>query len=570
MELLKIRDNRPYKDRTEEVEFLRDFCCLYFDEDLKWEFYLNGERERGELIEELQKLIKKIIKEKKTSQRNDKNQRRLVIWSNNLSILRNYYLLIDKDLKLSKAEKFIKGRRRTLIDKIVNQDLEFRNFEFLAGENISDVKETYGFKGEGVDIMISFIKKREQQGLSGWGQIRYSAANNNLKLFYKQFNNDVLKELRFESLKRIPSYEVYEILNDAPKAGVMMANQQYLNKQINNVYSYDISSAYNSQFVRGDDFPLGRIKRVDTDQLLNLYKEDKWFLLVMRSDEEIELVPPWLKPVEKDDVFYYVIGNYDYKCIKTMGGSLSSISKKWKKYKLFICEETGRLNSTFRQELNGLYKHRQYLKSIGSKEEKIYKQIAEVLYGKGIQKRSFSNNNEILTFYKRRNAYINSQISFHALQRTRYEIVMMLDKLNWSYVACDTDSIKTTNPAAPQIFEERNREILQENKEAGIDSKIGLWKAEGLYPNFIQFGNKVYAYEYEGKINCKFAGCLTEASTDFFSSMSVEEGLAALNNPELAIPNGIVVKMLKVDDNYNFFIEKKSLDYKVRGGDSNE
>lgn len=569
MELLKIRDNKPYKDRNGDVEFLRDFCCLYFKENLEWEFYLNGERERGQSFEELQKIIKKIVKEKKQRQKTEKNcRRRLVIWSNSLSILRNYYLQIDKGLEISKAEKFIRGSRRLIIDKITNDDLEFRNFELLAGENLEDVRETYGFKGEGADIMISFIKKREEQGLKGWGQIRYTAANNNLKLFYRKFNKETLSELRYESIKRIPSYEVYQILNDAPKAGVMMANQQYLNKQINNVYSYDISSAYNSQFVRGDDFPIGRIKKADTNQLLDLYKENKWFLLVMKSEEEIKNVPPWLKPVEKDDIYYYVIGNYDYKCIKTMGGSLSSISKKWKKYKLFTCEETGRLNSTFRQELNSLYKQRQYLKSIGSKEEKIYKQIAEVLYGKGIQKRNFSGNSEIHSYYQRSNSYINAQISFHALQRTRYEIIMMLDKLNWSYVACDTDSIKTINPAAPHIFEERNREILQENQEAGIDSKIGIWKAEGLYPNFIQFGNKVYAYEYEGKINCKFAGCLTEASSLFFSSMSKDEGLAALNNPELIIPNGIIVKMLKVDDNDNFFIEKKSLGYRVRGGET--
>ena len=142
----------------------------------------------------------------------------------------------------------------------------------------------------------------------------------------------------------------------------------------------------------------------------------------------------------------------------------------------------------------------------------------------------------------------------------------MLNRLNWSFVACDTDSIKTQNPAATQIFEERNKEILEENKAAGFDTRIGLWKFEGLYPNFIQFGNKVYAYEHEGKINCKFAGCLKEASQAYFEKLSIEEGIKELQNPELEIPNGIIREYLDLTDG-KFVVKKDLLSYKVRGGD---
>lgn len=418
--------------------------------------------------------------------------------------------------------------------------------------------------------MIEFIKKRESQGLKGWSSIRYTAANNNLKLFYRNFSKEQLKELSIENMKRTPTFEFYQILQNAPKAGIMLVNKEIQNSLINNVYSYDISSAYNSQFVRGDDFPIGKIKRVDTSELLTLYKENKWFLLVMVSDYEIDNLPTWITPVEIDNRFYYIIGNYDYKCIKLMGASLSFLSKDWKKFKLFTCEETGRLNEAVRLELNNLYKQRQYLKKVGSKEEKIYKQIAEVLYGKGIQKRDFTGNSQIKVYYERPDKYICAQISYHALQRTRFEIIQMLDKLNWSYVACDTDSIKTQNPAAPQLFEERNREILKENEEAGIDSKIGLWKAEGLYPNFIQYGHKVYAYEYENKINCKFAGCLKQSSVAYFKTLSKEEGLRKLQDPKLEIPNGLIMKTLEVDDNHHFYIKKIYCDYKVRGGNKND
>ena len=417
--------------------------------------------------------------------------------------------------------------------------------------------------------MVDFIKKREAQGLKGWGSIRYTAANNNLKLFYRNFTKEQLTELQYENIKRTPSYEFYQVLQEASKAGVIMVDKNTQNKMINNVYSYDISSAYNSQFVRGDDFPIGKVKKIDTSELLRLYNEDKWFLLVMISEVPIDNVPDWLTAYEQNGMYYYIIGNYDYKCLKLMGANLSRISKDWKKHKLFTCEETGRLNEAVRMELNNLYKQRQYLKSIGSKEEKIYKQIAEVLYGKGIQKRTFNGNSEIATSYKQPNKYICAQISYHALQRTRYEIISMLDRLNWSYVACDTDSIKTQNPAAPQLFEERNREILAENQAAGIDSKIGLWKAEGLYPNFIQYGKKVYAYEQDGKIECKFAGCPISAWKNYFKAMSKEEGLNKLQDPSLVIPKGINEFVLKIDEGGKFYLKKVSYDYAIRGGDLN-
>lgn len=569
MELLKTTANPPYKERGSAVEFLRDCCCLYIDDGLNWEFYLNGDIEKGSELSRLKSLINSIVKVKEKRRRNEDRERRIVIWTNNLTRIRVYIQLINSDLIPEFRTQFSKGRIRKYVSIIHNRDLEFRSFDQLSGENLKGTKETYNIKEEGVMAMIKYLRMKEDQGFQGWVQIRHTQAYMSLKSFYKRFNEEEKKELRYEQLKRIPSFEVYQILEAATKAGILFINLEKQNKLINNVYSHDISSAYNSQFIRGNDFPIGRIKKTDVSQLSTLYKEDKWFLLVMVSEYPIERMPRFILPTEKDDKFYYVIGNYGYKCLRTLGLKLNQIDKNWRKFKLFTCEETGYLNYRFREELNNLYNERQYLKSIGSKEEKIVKQIAEVLYGKGIQKRDFKGNTEIQNFYNNHdNAYVGMQISFHALQRTHFEIISMLNRLNWSFIACDTDSIKTQNPAAPQIFEERNKEILEENRAAGFDTRIGLWKFEGLYPNFIQFGNKVYAYEYEGKINCKFAGCLKEASQAYFDKISIGEGIKELQNPELQIPNGIVKEYLDIKDG-QLMIKKDYIAYKVRGGDQN-
>lgn len=571
MRLLKIKDNKPFKDRNSNVEFLRDWCCLFINEQLEWEFYLNEEIAKGETMSSLQAILKNLIKEKELHHKSDKNERRLVIWTNKLSILSTYIRLLNQNLIPTQIDKFNKGKEVHIVDKIYNTDLEFRNFDLIAGEDIIEVKKTYGFKSKGVNIMVDFLKKKEEQGLNGWSQIRYTFSNNNLKLFYKRFNNEEIQQMRIENLKRIPTLEFHQIIQEAGKQGIMLCNPNIINQLIDNVYSFDISSAYNSQFIRGDDFPIGKVKRAAASELPQLIKENKWFLIVMYSEFEVDNLFNWIKPVIKDDGYYYIIGNYDYKIIQETGGSLKRIDKNWKIYKVFKCDEQGYLNYRFREELVNLYETRQALKSMGKTEEKIYKQVAEVLYGKGIQKRKFETNSEIHNFYsKRDNTYIGCQISYHALQRTRYEIMKMMLRLNYSYIACDTDSIKTQSPMAPLLFKERNEEILEENRKAGFpNTRIGLWKFEGLYPHFIQYGNKVYAFENNNKIECKFAGCLKEASSIFFKNLSLEEGIRQLQNPELSIPEGVIKKFLALENN-QLILKKVSYSYKVRGGDCDE
>jgi hypothetical protein len=98
MELLKTTANPPYKERGGKVEFLRDCCCLYIDDGLNWEFYLNGEIEKGSQLSELKSLINSIVKTKEKRRRNGERERRIVIWTNNLTRIRVYIQLINSDL----------------------------------------------------------------------------------------------------------------------------------------------------------------------------------------------------------------------------------------------------------------------------------------------------------------------------------------------------------------------------------------------------------------------------------------------------------------------------------------
>ena len=296
----------------------------------------------------------------------------------------------------------------------------------------------------------------------------------------------------------------------------------------------------------------------------------------MKSEYKVDKMPKWISPHKENGEFYYIFGNYDYKCLKLMGAKITTIDKNWKKYALYTCDEVGYLNKSFRKKLVDIYNERQYLKLIGDPKEKILKSQSKFIYGKGLQKRNFESNEQIIKYHHYSTSYINQIISFHALQRTRYELVLMLDRLDYDFNSTDTDCIKTESPLAPQKFEERNTEIKSLLAAAGFpETKIGLWKFEGLYPNFIQYANKVYAYQTkdkEGKdiIECKFAGCLKEAWKEYFSSLSLEEGLQVLESCEVKIPKGCIRRSLQIKENGEFYIKTSSLTYGVDGVDKEE
>lgn len=576
MELLKTTENRPYKVkdnyRESNLEFLRDFCCVYIGIDLKCEMYLNGEVKKELGLKKLKGIMANLIKQKEKRRRNKENDRRLVIWVNQLNLFFTYVQFLGKDLKVNKFSKFVEGKNEILIDSVYNKDLEFRNFDLIAGESVREVNLTYSFKENSMlNVMVDFLKMRQEQGLKTWVELRYTFANNCNKLFYREFSEEDLKLMKYESIKRRPSLSLSQFIDAAPKGGVIYHNSINLKQMRHNVYSYDINSAYDAQFVLGNDFPIGRVYKVDLAELPNLIKEDKWFVLVMASNYEISEMPKWLKPYEYNGEFYYIFGNYDYKCLKLMGAKITTIDKNWRKHALYTCEETGYLNNAFRAKLVDIYNTRQYLKQIGDPKEKILKSQSKFIYGKGLQKRSFESNDQIMKYHHYATSYVNQLVAFHALQRNRYELILMLDRLDYVYNSTDTDCIKSENPMAPQKFEERNKEIKELLAAAGFpDTKIGLWKFEGLYPNFIQYANKVYAYQTrENKIECKFAGCLQEAWQDYFNGLTLEEGLAILESGNVKIPQGCVRHSLQIDKD-GFFIKTTSLAYSVDGNDEEE
>lgn len=552
MKLLKATDNNGhstfYKDRrSPNCEFTRDLICLWLGEENDWALKVNGELIENKGWKTLGITLNELVCLKEKSHRK-KSIRRLVVWTNRLGIFQNVICLA---LKEELEKKIINGFKQKLLLWVCNEHFEFRNFDVIASENARRIKDTFSFEGSEVDAMESYLSMQEEQN---WSRFRWTAAHCFESLFYKRLN----KRLNDEE-KRALNYEIAtrqhnDLYNDmiykGGKSGIIWINKNDKRKVLENVRSYDISQAYGGQFVRADDFPLGEI--YTTNEPKEEVMSRSWYAFAFEFDKKIDPPIPWIKVFQVKDKWYCLLTKPDFDCMKLMEAKF----KERPRIKFqFACKNVGYLNFKVRKLINDLYNERQKLKQEGDKTEKFLKQMNEVIYGKGLQdRRGDTKDNKNFR-------YFCPQISYHALAKTRYELILMIDRLKDRLVACDSDSIKVVNHGfADFLFDIRNSEIKQQLEIAGFpNAKIGTWKFEGLYNRFIQFEKKVYAYEENGELVCKFAGCNKDQLIKWLSEGRDFDDLISSTR----ISGGVIQKEICYNAQGNFWVETKYYDYSL-------
>lgn len=553
MELLKISNNNNsviYKDPySQGEEFTRDLICLWFSEDNKWEMKINGELIKNEGWQTLGMTLKEMILIKEKSHRK-KTIRRLVIWVNRLALFENVLVLaLDKHERFNR--KIISNFKQKTLLWISDEHIEFRNFDAIAGEQARRVKETYKFLGSEVNAMESYIKLQPTQN---WARFRWTAAHCFEAQFYQRLNKSLddqqKRDINFEISKRKNNYQFNKFIYNGGKAGIIWVKNNFRRKVLTNVDSYDISQAYGGQFVRADDFPLGAIytTKMPKEEVMR----QRWYAFVFEFDSEFEPPVPWVKPFENNSKWYCLLTKPDLDAMKIMGARFNENQRPRIKFQ-FICKEVGYLHFKVRELINNLYTQRQQMKRNGDKQQKILKQINEVIYGKGLQDRETGNS-------KANFRYFCPQISYHALAKTRLELIKMIDQLK-GCIACDSDSIKTTDNLSEFKFNNRNKEIKEELARAGFpNSEIGTWKHEGNYSKFVQFEKKVYAYiDESGELVCKFAGCNRDSLVKWLAESGDMDSLMNCMN----IPGGVVQRHVDFNLEGQFWVETKYLDYSL-------
>lgn len=541
--LLPIRKNAPFKMRNKNEWLLRDKCFLSFSEEGTWKISLNSFEKKGKGWIELRTLFKEISKE--IQSKNKGNQlKKLVVWVNQLPLFwKVIQVCFPQDKFFFDEYEGFKGR---VLFSITSSLYDFRNFDTIAGQPAKKIGQLYEFGGDETDIMKQYFEFKQYEN---WAKVCWSAG----RMYEKEFEQSVEKNATKDEL-RLLHYEIKvrakvgnNLLNTyiyrSGKGGLIGFDKKIQNKVIHNVYSFDINQAYGAQFVRANDFPLGEV-HLSMRPLAEVLQQD-WFYLVFEWDYEIR--PPFscYTVFKENDKWLLGLEKADLDCLKIAGYKLP---KGWKIHAQFVCNKIGYLNNAIRKEINNMYLKRKTDESLTSGEKDILKQKGEVIYGKGLQMRE--------TKFK----YFCPQISYHALAKTRLEIIMMIARLG-SVVAWDSDCIKTQNPQAKAIFEQRNNEINKENMEAGFENTIiGLWKDEakgGCFESFIQFKKKVYAYELKGKLICKFAGCNSEQLEQWI--IDAEPSIYDLKS----VPAGMLVKECWIYENGDFWIHTQFSDYSL-------
>lgn len=523
--LLKVRDNRPWKSNGEE--YYRDLIVIHIDFDkMKAQMIINDTESRYGDIGLLQKELEVISGFRK--ERRCEKQRKTVVWVNSLHINKGFFKGFEEEYhRTNKEEK---------LWRLYNDDFELRNFSTIANSSsLEDIRKSCGFseKLSGGQVMKEFLKIRLEK-LKGWGKLNYSFAYCANKIFYEGLNG-----LTYSNSNSIPSLDVYRLIQSCCKAGAITYASEYERKVLNMVKSWDLSSAYPSQFVR-QKMPIGKFYRhaATPTNLKMAMDEDKSFIVVIKVKNKMKQAENIIGicAEEKEDGFYYTLTDWDVKCFKLLGIQMKGIIAD-----LRICEKKEYLAKEFRERVVEYYEEKQKTKGVNNTLYFEKKTTLDAIWGKGLQNINPQSDEDIKKRYWRNPArYLLPQWSLWGAAATRYEmikaIVGIIDISIEDFVACDTDGIKFLGDHN-EYFKKRNEEIMAENAAAGFPNcEIGTWKYEGCFENFIQLKKKVYAYSTNGELTCKFAGCSKGAWKEFFKGMEIEEAFERLSKEDFFIP----------------------------------
>lgn len=384
----------------------------------------------------------------------------------------------------------------------------FRNFNFIANSRPEPLCEFFGVKNPVQAMEIFFQRLAGSRKLYS---LRWSLAYITKKYFYRDISAELWEEMKKEQIF-FHSFQHYKDMFIGNKAGALLRfddpDRKY-RRIVQDVTSFDKKSAYPSVFVNDDKFPLGRPVRVmkgKADALSNAIYTGHWFKIVIRRPEPVpELIP--FRDAEEPDL--YGIEYYDFRLMREVLGVTAQRFAEilnTSKWSLYTTKHTGYLCAAFRQRIALLYIQKEAIPDKKNFQRFTLKTQIDMLFGKAIQKKNFTNAKQVNQYYTGRgDNYLLPQHSMHAIAAVRFELMRAVKLCGESCIAYDTDAAKVHG--AGEIFQALNEEIRVKNERAGFSNlTIGYWLEEYHADRFLQLGTKSYFYEADGQIHTKHAG----------------------------------------------------------------
>lgn len=521
-----------------------------------WVIGVNGENYYGRTIEDLYSMLNMIkdAAHPKTT---------YVIWVRDLSAFYHFmknYFVFDK----------VFARDRNDVLNCWGDIFEFRNFKEITSKEdrierddyskiyspttpltVEELKEF----GSAATAMWEWIKENRTGDLFTLEHFNYSFAHCCERRFLKTMELNWAFSRKIFSL--IPSLDVYNLLMGDNKSGFIWQNLYYLNMKKENVYSYDISSCYPgimvrkkfpmTAFIKEENPSLYYIKEmlmgdkmafIGTFYLKDLKKRSGYTWLTTKSNT-VAQADEWTRLILNDVEFRDILKNYKFSEIIV---------------KDLYTSRYGYLPKEIRETIIDLYKNKTELKGVNEKDYKAAKVLLNNIFGRSLQPAFYDeeartdSNGEIYNYniyfsekekeQKIYNKYSKKimlpQWGIWTAAYGRHELLEICNKISiMSVVYCDTDSVKFLDDRNKVVFEEANKKVVEELKEAGMNGAaidkygnthiIGTWEFEGKYENFKAINQKQYFYSEGENFDIRLAGALTENVKNYFHTIAAKE-----------------------------------------------
>lgn len=551
-----------------------------------WQFCINGIVIFGRDWLEFAKLIYYLKEELLLS-----NDRKLVVYVHNLSyefhFLYNLFYVSDV---------FCIDKRKVL-KCILDDFIELRCSYYLSNMNLSKFIENtpnaqhikalgdlaysklylpstqlssteYGYCYNDVYGLFECIRERlkefnlNQIPLTSTGYVRRECRKN----MNKNLNNRKI----FEKLAL--NQEVYDLLRDCFRGGNTASNRYHTNVILDNVSSYDMTSAY-PYVMLSEKYPMSKFIYYDLESFEELDYYNKRYCTIgyyyfsnikLKNNIPIPYIPisKCLTVVKDEDLIVYngrlisssgikiALTNIDYEIIKNQ----YDFDYDDLRVENFYFARKGFLPKELRETIIEYYELKTQLKGINDKEYEYMKSKNKLnsLYGMivtNIQRKEIlfdSEKDEVFSYgekglledyYNSRNNFLSYQWGVFVTAYCRRNLQLALDGIGLDVVYCDTDSVKYLNNH-DEVFNKINYNMLKFCEENDIlnyaqrDNKkyyLGVYDFEGTYQEFKTLGAKKYAFLKNDKYGITVSGLskikgakeLEKNGLEFFKNGSV-------------------------------------------------
>lgn len=364
--------------------------------------------------------------------------------------------------------------------------------------------------------------------------------------------------------------EQYDLLRDCFRGGNTASNRYHCNEILDNVSSYDMTSAYPYVMI-SEKYPMSKFNLFNIESMEELdYYNNRYCTIGYYYFDNIELKPnvpipyiPFSKCIEivKDDNLINYNGrilkatglcigltNVDYEIIKSQYYFTDiSVEKFYFARKGYLPKEmiaTVLEYYELKTQLKGVEGHEyEYMKSKNKlnslygmivtniqREEVIFDRFKEEIFTKG-------DKADLDEYYSSLNSFLSYQWGVFVTCYCRRNLQLALDGVGMDVVYCDTDSVKYLGNH-DEVFKKINHEMLQNCLDNDIinyaerDNKkyyLGIYDFEGTYDKFKTLGSKKYAYIKNERYGCTVSGLnkvkgakeLEKRGLEFFKNGSV-------------------------------------------------